>query len=204
MLDSQEGGHVLRTVGQRAQRGMTLIEVMVTVAILAILVSLASPAIGDWLLNAQIRTAAEALQNGLMQARTEAVRRNAPVEFVLGAGSTWTISLAVGHTALESRQSSEGSQQVVLAVEPAGATTVTFDGMGRRWGDPATGKNLDAGKTAQLSRICVDLPAAVLPAARTRNLELDISLSGEVRMCDPEVSSATDNRYCVGYPTSCT
>jgi len=204
MLDYEEGNDVLAdsTVLRRPD-GFSLIELMVAITILAILITLALPMAGSWIKNSQIRTAAESLQDGLSKARNEAVRRNAAVEFVLGAGSSWTVLVASDGTVIDSRASGEGSSQVVLTTLPQGATTTTFDGMGRRWGDPATGNNLDLGKTAQMTRICIDLPTAFLPKAQTRNLELDISLSGQVRMCDPEVSIATDARYCPGYPTTC-
>lgn len=187
-----------------SEDGFTLVELMITIAILAILVTLAVPMAGDWIKNAQIRTAGESLLDGLQKARNEAVRRNAPVAFVLGTGSSWTVQLAVDGTVLETRASGEGSRQVVLTAWPKGTTMVTFDGMGRRWGDPATGKNLDAAKSDPMTHICVDLPASVLDKAKTRNLELDISLSGAVRMCDPEVSATADARFCPGYPTDCT
>jgi type IV fimbrial biogenesis protein FimT len=169
---------------------------MITIAVLAILMTLALPGMGKWMRNGQIRTAAESLQNGLQQARNEAARRNVAVEFVLGPGSGWTIQLANVGTVLESR--SDGSDQVVYVSAPANATTVTFDGMGRRMTANA------AGGGPVLTQICVDLPPAVLPAADTRDLELDVSMSGSVRMCDPKVPSPTDTRVCELYPTPCT
>ena len=191
------------TTQVRSEGGFTLIELLVTVAVFGILAALAAPMVGTWLKNGQIRTAADSLLDGLQKARNEAVRRNAPVAFVLGAGSSWEVRTAVDGTLVETHSSGEGSSQVVLTTIPNGTTTVTFNGMGRRWGDPVTGKNLDAAKSDPITRICVDLPPTVLAKADTRNLELDISLNGAVRMCDPEVGTATDARYCPGYPTEC-
>jgi type IV fimbrial biogenesis protein FimT len=199
MLDHQEGHDVLADrIPLYRQCGFTLIEMMITIAVLAILVALALPAMGNWIKNAQIRTAAESLQNGLQKARNEAARQNAAVEFVIGPGSAWTVRLANVNTVIESRPAGEGSPQVVLTPQPAVATTVTFDGMGRRMNANA------AGEGPVLTQICVDLPAAVLAAAETHDLELDVSLSGAVRMCDPKVSNLTDNRVCANYPTPCT
>lgn len=182
---------MLRQPRIETQEGTTLIEAMVAVAILGILIAMAAPAVGDWLKNAQIRTAAESLQDGLQQARNEAVRRNAAVEFRLLAGSAWEVRLAdtaAVNRQLGARSSAEGSADVALTPNPAAATIVAFDGMGRR-----ITTNVDG--SAVLTGICVDLPSTILPAAKTRDLQLNIALSGQIRMCDPKVG-ATDTRYC--------
>ena len=64
-------------------KGFTLIELMVVVVILGIMVGLSIPAIGSWITNSQIRTAAEALQNGLRKAQQMAATRNGTVRFYL-------------------------------------------------------------------------------------------------------------------------
>jgi type IV fimbrial biogenesis protein FimT len=208
MLGVLAGLNVLSTLpsgsGSRrpcaAQAGFTLVEVMIAVAILAVIMAMAMPVFGDWLLNAQIRTASESLESGLQQARNEAVRRNTAVEFHLtDSASGWEIRLAGGAT-LATRLSAEGTSKVVLTTFPAAATILTFDGMGRRY--PSSQKNL--GGTDILTTICVDLSSSALPAAKTHDLELDIGIGGSVRMCDPKVSSSTDTRACAGYPTACT
>lgn len=182
---------MLGTFAQRWQRGMTLIEVLIALAILGILVAMAMPIAGDWLLNAQIRTAAEALQDGLQQARNEAVRRNTAVEFRLVAGTGWEVRLAdtlAADRVLASRPAAEGAPQALVAAAPAGANIVTFDGMGRR-----VTTNVDG--TPVLTGICADLQPSALAAANTRDLQVNISLSGQIRMCDPKVGS-TDTRFC--------
>lgn len=169
--------------------GFSLIEMAVTLTIIGVVITLALPAFGEWLRNLQIRTAGEAIQNGLQIARAESVRRNAAVEFVLGAGSSWTVRLANVGTVVQSRSSGEGSSNVVLAVQPAGAAIVTFDGLGRRVA-------LNADGSAALTRIDVDLPASILPAEKTRDLRIEVGIGGQIRMCDPNVTDATDSRKC--------
>ncbi len=65
------------------QNGFTLIELMISLVVLGVLISLGAPGFVEWLQNQQIRAAAEATLNGLQVARGEAVRRNTPVRFQL-------------------------------------------------------------------------------------------------------------------------
>ena len=58
------------------QRGFTLVELMIGIAIVGLSLVMAAPSFSSWIQSTQIRTAAEAVQNGLQLARGEAVRRN--------------------------------------------------------------------------------------------------------------------------------
>jgi type IV fimbrial biogenesis protein FimT len=66
-----------------AARGISMIEVLVTVTILGLLLVAVMPSIGNWMRNTEIRNAAESIQNGLTKARAEAVKRNEVVYFSL-------------------------------------------------------------------------------------------------------------------------
>ncbi len=183
-----------------ALRGFTLIEALITVAILAILMAMGLPGLQGWLLNSRIRTAAEEALSGLQLARGEAVRRNCNVEFVLGAGVGWTVQ-ALGSCpgangvpiVIETRSANvgvggaSGTTDITVTPTPAGATTVTFDGLGRRTANAAG---------AALTQVVYDLPATILAATDTRELQINIGLNGQIRMCDPNVVSTTDSRKC--------
>lgn len=77
-----------------SERAFSLIELLVGLAILGILLAVGASTYGRWLKNAQVRTAAEAVQNGLQIARAEAVRRNSLIRFQLTstAGSDCALS----------------------------------------------------------------------------------------------------------------
>ena len=66
-----------------SQLGFTLLELMISIAILAIFLGIGIPAIGDWIQNRQVNVLAESIANGLRQAQSEAVQRNVQVEMVL-------------------------------------------------------------------------------------------------------------------------
>ena len=55
------------------QSGVTLIEVMVVLAIAAIMISLAIPGYTAWIADAQIRNGAESLGSGLRYAKAQAI-----------------------------------------------------------------------------------------------------------------------------------
>jgi type IV fimbrial biogenesis protein FimT len=183
------------------QSGVSLIEIAVVIAIIALLLTQAVPLYSVWIRNSQIRTAAESIQNGLQLARAEAIRRNRSVQFALtdAPASGWTVGCVnpvdSGDDGIEqpgdclatiqSRPSAEASERSTLATTPAAARIVTFDSIGR------VRTNADA--SASLTRIDVTDPD--LAAASVRPLRLIIDLGGQIRMCDPALP-ATDPRAC--------
>ena len=152
-----------------AQTGFSLIELMVGIAILGILTAVAVPSFQTWLLNTQIRNAAESISNGLQRARAEAVRSNVSMDFVLAADSSWTIKTTADGKEIASRPSSDGSKNVVI--NPAG--TVTFDSLG--------------GIVAGFAQVDVD--STLLSAADSNNLRITLGVGGNVRLCDPNIST---------------
>jgi len=94
---------------KRQVRGLTLIELMVTVVILVMLLLGVGPSVSAWVRNTQVRNVASSMLAGLNRARNEAMRRNVPVRFSLvsladsalmdgscalsGAGVSWVVSV---------------------------------------------------------------------------------------------------------------
>lgn len=199
-----------------SQAGVTLVESLIAVSIVAMLLVIGLPAIGPWLKNTQIRTAAESLRDGLAFAQQYAADCNVAVEFVLDAGGVagWTVQAAnpgqltncsgtdrfPNWPMMQRSSSNQGASQVVLTSvtddNTLAATTVTFSPTRQR-----AATNVDGSPV--MGRICVDLPSTVLAPADTRDLELDIELGGEVRMCDPKVSDPNDTRVCRDLASIC-
>jgi len=65
--------------GSSLQRGLTLVELMITVAVLAILTALATPSFSSLIQSSRLTTTANELLTTLQLARSEAVRRNVRV-----------------------------------------------------------------------------------------------------------------------------
>jgi type IV fimbrial biogenesis protein FimT len=169
---------MLTRLKPRRQNGFTLIELMIAVAVLAVIVTLGAPSFQTLIQNTRLRTTAEAILNGLQLARAEAVRRNTNVSFVLGANLGWGV--IAGAETLQERSAAEGSSGVQLDVEPDLATTVTFSGMGR------VVANDDA--SASLTRIAI--------SGGSKSRRIDIGSGGIIRICDPEITAADDPRRC--------
>ena len=141
--------------GTRAGRGFTLIELVVSVAIVGVLLAAAAPSFGTWMANSRVRTTAESIQNGLMLAKAEAVRRNARVQVVVTSsaptvaninvitpatgGTGWLVRVyrAGGtYTAadfIQGRSSAEGGTNVTVA---AGQSNFIFFGYRAPVADP--------------------------------------------------------------------
>jgi type IV fimbrial biogenesis protein FimT len=88
-------------------RGFTLLELMVTIAVLAILTTIAVPNFRDLIQNNRVTTQANELVSALTFARTEAVKRGRNVEVAVAAanpGWTVTVTTDVGGNPVTLRQ----------------------------------------------------------------------------------------------------
>ncbi len=169
------------------QSGFTIVELLIGVTLLAVLMGIGVPTFRLWMQNSQIRTAADALVNGVQLARAEAIRRNRPVEFILRDGSNWSVVLVNPRTTLQDRTGNEGSKNATLAVQPGGADRVTFNPIGA----PAS-SNQDGSFPIQQ----IDITGSQAMSG-LRPLRIVVSVSGSVRLCDPDSNlPAGDPRRC--------
>lgn len=86
--------HPHRDGVERNRRGLTLIELCIALAVLAVLASLALPTMARQLERHRLQAAAETLQADLAEARFEAVRRRQAVHVGWRSGPTWCWSVA--------------------------------------------------------------------------------------------------------------
>lgn len=173
------------------ERGVSLIELMIGLTILSILLFEGLPSFAAWMQNTQIRTAAESIQNGLQMARTEAVRRNTNVQFIMGAASDWSVSVVADPLNPILTRPVEGSTNTIVALSPAGVTKVTFGGFGRVVSN-------DDGSLA-----ITEIKADSATTANSRTLCITLNGAGSVRMCDPQ-RAAGDPQACLApVPAGC-
>lgn len=76
-----------------AHTGFTLVEMMVVIAILAIMAGIAAPAFRDMIAREKLRSAESALSGSLWLARSEAIKRNTSIVFAFAnIGNGWTVT----------------------------------------------------------------------------------------------------------------
>lgn len=196
---------------------MTLIEVMVVLAIAAVLYSLAAPMMARWTTDTRIRVAAETMQAGIQLARAEAIRRNASVRFQLmsslgddcapsNTASHWVVSLddATGKCdadpspddaprIVQKKSGDEGrAGQIVIGAKRgnAAAPDIVYNGTGRLSG--AT--SIDTIKISAPDGSCQHSP----DGGEFRCLCIEIQQGGNSRICDPKVPEDSDDiRRCL-------
>lgn len=197
----------------RRQNGFSLVELIVGLAVLALLIALGVPQYAAFTANARIRATSEGVTAGLNLARAEAVKRNARVEMVLTddppveglvnsltpstGGTNWMVREWVpssnSYNFIEGKAGAEGSGREESGVIVASSSTdasydgrVTFTGFGAMAiGQPVTFQ--------------FTYPAAGACAAASgplRCLNINVSPGGQIRVCDPNVADTKDTRAC--------
>lgn len=75
------------------QQGMTLVELVISMALVGGMMALAVPAVGDWSDANRVKATGDSMLNGLQLAKMEAVRQNTRARFVLTDTPTFTTAL---------------------------------------------------------------------------------------------------------------
>jgi len=194
--------HLLRPSDKRAdlQRGFTLVELMIGIAIVSMMLMFGIPSLSAWIQSSQIRNASESIVSGLQLARAEAVRRNTSVQFVMpslaggGVASDWAVTcvtpsvdcpgVGMTMTEIQKRSASEGSANAQVA---AGQATIVFNGMGRV--TPTPGGDIVLNLTNPTGGTCA------ASSGTMRCLRISVAAGGQVRMCDPALPN-TNPRGC--------
>ncbi len=196
-----------------AQRGVTLIELVVVFVVLGLLVLAAAPSIGAWIGNTNVRNTAQSIYAGLNRARAEAVRSNRSVRFSLvsttdtavldnscalsAAGASWVVSVSDPSGACAAVPSETAAPMIVdKAAGGAGARRVVVTAKSSTNVAAniitfnAFGRVADAASIAQID---VDNEVA---GGDYRKLRIVVGTGGVIRMCDVKVTDANDPRKC--------
>jgi type IV fimbrial biogenesis protein FimT len=128
----------MRTLGYRREDGFTMIELMVTIAVAAILVGIAVPSFQNYIQNTRSRTLASDLSSALSLARAEAVTRAeqvnvCPSDDGAACGGTWADGWVVIVNASGEllRTYPEPRGAVTITQTPAADTAIRFGPLGQ-------------------------------------------------------------------------
>jgi len=195
-------------------KGITLIELMIVLVILAVLLALGVPSIRQWIEDTKIRSIAASIHSGTQLARGEAIRLNELVRFQLtsdltdscvlsGTAANWVVSIdnpTAGCDAAPAPQAtilSAASPRIIqtsLGSEGGGSgytinadgNTLVFNGAGR----------LSAGSTITNIEIPDFDGRCQHQGGTLRCLRIRVLAGGDAIICDPKVTATSDVRFC--------
>lgn len=187
----------------RLQRGFSFIELMITVVVMGVLAALAIPSMSSYTDNTKIHGTAEVFYASAQSARTEAIRRNVPVQLiftdqaptaanadttgVVAGGPNWIVralAAKVGDPAvfIDGKLGAEAGGMVVIS----GPDTLQFNAVG--------------GLASSATAVTVDFTSkrntCETGGGTARCLRVVVSAGGQARMCDPAATAANDTRKC--------
>ena len=187
-------------------RGFSLIELVVVLAVLAILLAAGASNFSVWMTNSRIRTTAESIQNGLQMARAEAVRRNTPIrfQFVDTLTATCVLSVTASNWVISfdnpAGECDAAPLNEAFAVSDATNNPAPRIIQSRAATEGSRNTVIAAGQSTivfnGLGRATAPVTINVSPAAAAgtctsqRCLRVTVSAAGQIRMCDPALDVA--------------
>ena len=199
--------------------GFSLVELIIGLAILALLMALGMPQYATFIANSRLRATAESINNGLNLARAEAVKSNTRAELVLTSdepieglvntltpstsGPNWVVrewsSTTNSYNFVDGKYGAEGSGRAEgNAAEIASSSAsgysgiVCFNGFGALTACPG-----NVGVPPGVSFVVTSLAGTCAASGGAlRCLNVNVTTGGQVRICDPMITAAKDTRAC--------
>lgn len=196
------------------QRGITLIEVVITIALAAILLFTVAPSVSSMITNGRLRSSAESVQQGIQRARNEALKRNQDVSLwfvttdaagnldngcaLSAASKAWVVSIDNPAGACAASVSDTVAPRVLeKSAGNAAGTNVTLTAFQVDGVTPSSSVMFDGfGRVTSGTAVGrINLSSAV-GGEDLRAMRILLSRGGSLRTCEPGVSDTSDPRYC--------
>ena len=186
---------MLTRITRKSQVGITLIEVIITFAIIGILAAMAIPSFKDQFENRRLKGAAESLFGSLQNAKAEAIKTNTPIRVVFSTTtintlhSTWCFGMTTAGTNTcdcdaSSHDCTPGS---VIDSSDFRNISVTFDDDNTRGFDPLRGNSIDASGSVSASNGIV-----TFSAGNNKTIGVNTFPIGRIKVCKPGTSTFSD------------
>jgi type IV fimbrial biogenesis protein FimT len=183
---------------EKSIRGMTLLEVMITLSIIAIVAAVTIPSFSDFILNQRAKGAAEALVAALQNAKAESVKTNSEISIVFKPGTTnaahssssWCYGMTIpSSTSCDcSASPSDCATGSVVDGDSFKDVTINFNSSDKRTIEPIRGGAANATQGT-----------VIFDAGNNKKLGVTLSTIGRIRMCLPTgttISRYTDSGAC--------
>ena len=113
-----------------ANSGFTLIELMVTIAVLAIIVSIAAPSMSTQLANQRVKSTSSIIESALKEAKAESIIRRQNIDVIYNSASNPKTIVLQSSSGVELFTYNINDQNTVaittMSTPPIALTTVTF------------------------------------------------------------------------------
>ena len=170
-----------------ASSGFTLMELLIVIAMIAILATLAAPSFNTLRVNQKLASTASDLFASTLQARNEAMRLNRQVTIAPMTGNDWKTGWRVYVDMNVNGSYDSGSDTLVITAPPIeGNYTVT----GKDEGTPPTGFTFDS---RGFLRGVTNGRVVIKSVLTGREKQIIVAQTGRARQCDP-----TFNSTCAG------
>lgn len=164
---------------KESEKGFSLVELVITVGIILIVLSIAVPSFQESIETEQLKEASESLASDIQFARSEAIKKNADVFVAFREGDNWCYGLNDAATCDCNEVNACKISGVEKVVKASSFPSVTFE---------MTGFGLDTGDTRlEGTRGTASRSGTIRFAKGTNAIQVEVNVLGRVRVCSSTV-----------------
>lgn len=177
--------------------GITVIELLITLAVLSIVIMLGVPSMTDWVRRMEVRSSAESLRAVLQRARAEAIARNTRIRLSVGnslGNPSWDVGCIYKNTGCPTAlltHAAERNSLVRWGAATVNDSTDLIKPLQSGANLPGTIDFFPLGDAPHITSGTDSARIDVIHSASADDIRLVIRIdgAGKIRMCDPSRSS---------------